>query len=45
MTYDEQVVQAVSLFELRDGKIVRQVDYWPEPYEAPAWRAQWIEPM
>ena len=45
LTYAEQVVQAVSFFELRDGKIVRQVDYWPEPYPAPAGRAQWVEPM
>ena len=45
MTYADQVVQAVSFFELRDGKIVRQVDYWPEPYAAPAERAQWVEPI
>ena len=45
MTYGEEVVQAVSFFELRDGKIIRQVDYWPEPYPAPAGRAQWVEPM
>lgn len=36
---------AVSFFELRDGKILREIDYWPEPYDAPAWRAQWVERM
>jgi hypothetical protein len=45
LTYGEEVVQAVSFFELRDGMIVRQVDYWPEPYPAPVGRSQWVEPM
>ena len=36
---------AVSFFELRDGKILRETDYWPEPYDAPAWRARWVEAM
>jgi len=30
---------------IRDGKIGRQVEFWPEPFEAPAWRAQWVEKM
>ena len=34
---------AVSFFELRDGKILRETDYWPEPYDAPEWRARWVE--
>ncbi|MEO7909687.1 MAG: nuclear transport factor 2 family protein [Roseiflexaceae bacterium] len=45
LTYGEEFVLAVSFFELRDGKIVRQVDYWPEPYPAPVGRAQWVDPM
>jgi ketosteroid isomerase-like protein len=45
LTHAEEIVQAVSFFELHDGRIVRQVDYWPEPYPAPAWRAQWVEPI
>jgi len=36
---------AVSFFEVRDGRILRQTDYWPEPYEAPTWRAKWVETM
>jgi ketosteroid isomerase-like protein len=35
--------RAVSLFELRDRRIASEVDYWPEPYDAPAWRAEWVE--
>lgn len=34
---------AVSIFEFKDGKIVRETSYWAEPTEAPAWRAQYVE--
>jgi limonene-1,2-epoxide hydrolase len=34
---------AVSFFELHDGKIRYECDYWPEPYAAPADRARWVE--
>ena len=34
---------AVSFYEVRDGKIVRETDWWPEPSAAAAWRAQWVE--
>ena len=34
---------AVSFFELRDGQILRETVYWPEPYDAPEWRARWVE--
>lgn len=36
---------AVSFYALRGGKLVRVVEYWPEPYPAPAWRAAWVEPI
>lgn len=35
--------RAVTFFELRDGLVWRMVEYWPEPFEAAAWRAQWVE--
>jgi hypothetical protein len=28
---------------MRDGKIYREVDYWPESYAPPEWRARWVE--
>jgi len=34
---------AVSLIELRDGKISRITDYFGAPFEAPAWRAPYVE--
>lgn len=33
----------VSLIELRDGKIARITDYFGAPFEAPAWRAPYVE--
>jgi ketosteroid isomerase-like protein len=45
LEWDGRVEQAVSFFEFRDGQIVRQVDWWPEPSPAPAWRARWVETM
>jgi hypothetical protein len=33
----------VSLYELRDGTILRETTYWSLPFDPPAWRAQWIE--
>jgi SnoaL-like domain len=35
----------ISLLELRSGKVVREIVYWAVPYEAPAWRAQWVRPL
>ena len=35
--------RALTFSEVRDGKIVRQTEYWPDPFEAAPWRAQWVE--
>ena len=40
-----QVFDVVLLMELRDGKIWRDRWYFAEPFEAPEWRAQWVERM
>jgi hypothetical protein len=29
--------------EFRDGKVVRETQYFGDPFEASAWRAQWVE--
>lgn len=34
---------AVSILELRDGKVARETDYFARPFEPPEWRAQWVE--
>ena len=35
----------VQLIELRGGKIARLTTYFAAPFEAPAWRAKWVERM
>jgi predicted SnoaL-like aldol condensation-catalyzing enzyme len=35
----------VSILELRDGKVVRETDYYAQPFQAPEWRVQWVERM
>lgn len=36
---------AISIFRIRDGRIAELVEYWPEPYDAPSWRAEWVTPI
>jgi hypothetical protein len=40
-----QVFDVVLIMELRDGKMWRDRWYFAEPFEAPEWRAQWVERM
>ena len=35
----------MSVLELRDGKVVKETDYFAQPFQAPQWRAQWVEKM
>ena len=43
--YDGEPVMVVGIMEFRDGKVVRERIYFGEPWEPPAWRAHWVEPM
>ena len=45
MIYDGRPVQTVSIMEFRGGKVARETQYYASPFEAPAWRAQWVEVM
>ena len=40
-----QVFDVVLILELRDGKMWRDRWYFAEPFEAPKWRARWVEQM
>jgi ketosteroid isomerase-like protein len=42
VTDGRTVVHAVSFFEFEDDKIIRLREFWADPFEAPAWRSQWI---
>jgi hypothetical protein len=35
----------IVLVELRDGAVWRETQYFAERFDAPAWRAAWVEPM
>ncbi len=43
--YGGEVFLVVCIFEFRDGRIVRETRYYPQPFEAPEWRASWVERM
>jgi ketosteroid isomerase-like protein len=45
LEYDGNRVYACEIVELQDGKIKRARAYFAEPFEAPEWRAQWVERM
>jgi len=38
-------VSYVGIGELRDGKISKLTEYFANPFEAPAWRAEFVEKM
>ena len=41
----DSVWYVTSIIELRDQLIWRATTFFAEPFEAPAWRAQWVEQM
>lgn len=43
LTYGDHPYAGVLIFEFEDGKIVKQTGYWAEPFDAPEWRAAWVE--
>ena len=38
-------VSYVGIGEVRDGKVARMTEYFANPFEAPAWRADFVERM
>lgn len=45
LTYDGKPSYTVSIMEFRDEKVVRETQYFANPFVAPPWRAQWVERM
>jgi hypothetical protein len=45
IAYDGDPVHVVSIMEFRDGLVARETHYFGDPFEAPAWRAEWVERM
>ena len=40
---DVGTYHSISILELEGGKVSKETDYFGAPFEAPAWRAQWVE--
>ena len=40
---DGKIYHGVGIVEFRDGKMWRETRYFGEPFDAPAWRAQWVQ--
>ncbi len=41
--YRGRLVFTVSIMEFANGKVMHETQYFADPFEAPAWRAQWVE--
>jgi ketosteroid isomerase-like protein len=45
ITYQGRAAYTVSVMEFREGKVAHETQYFADPFEAPAWRSQWVERM
>jgi SnoaL-like domain len=45
MTYDGMPSYVVSVMEFEDGEVVRETQYFSEPFTPGPSRAQWVEPI
>ena len=45
VTDGTQAAEAISFFQVAEGKVTRLVEYWPESYAPPANRAHLTEPL
>jgi hypothetical protein len=43
INYEGKPVYTVSIMEFEKGKCRRETQYFSDPFDAPSWRAQWVE--
>jgi hypothetical protein len=43
IVYQGETAHTVSIMEFRNSKVVHETQYFASPFEAPAWRSQWVE--
>src|SRR5215471_17625122 len=43
LSYDGKPSYTVSIMEFLGDKVARETQYFGDPFEASAWRAQWVE--
>jgi hypothetical protein len=44
ITYQGRPAYTVSIMEFRNRKVVHETQYFADPFAAPAWRRQWVQP-
>lgn len=42
ITYQGRASYVVSMMAFSNGKVVRETQYFCDPFEAPSWRSQWV---
>jgi hypothetical protein len=42
--YDGDLFHVILIHQYRDGLVESETAYYAAPFEAPAWRAKWVEP-
>jgi hypothetical protein len=43
IVYQGRSAYTVSIMEFRNGKVVHETQYFADPFDAPAWRSQWVQ--
>jgi ketosteroid isomerase-like protein len=43
INYESRQAYTVSIMEFRNGKVAHETQYFADPFEAPAWRSQWVQ--
>jgi hypothetical protein len=43
ITYQGRPALTVSIMEFQNGKVIHETQYFADPFEAPAWRRQWVQ--
>ena len=41
--YASTTAFTVSIMEFVDGRVARETQYFADPFDAPAWRTQWVQ--
>jgi hypothetical protein len=41
--YQGRPAYTVSIMEFRNGKVVHETQYFADPFDAPAWRSEWVQ--
>jgi hypothetical protein len=45
ITYQGKTSYTVSIMDFSGDKVSHETQYFADPFPAPAWRTQWVEPM